>query len=749
MIFSERFIAATHDYCTYQNHINAPLLRKEFELPSCAVAELTICGLGFYEAWLNGKRITKGKLAPYIANPDEVLCYDCYDITDCVSAGKNILEILLGNGMLNAIGGSPWSFDKAKFRSAPKVALALEADGKIVFEADESFLCAPSPVVFDDLRAGEIYDARLESALSHHDTWRYAVAALKPSGTPHLVRCESIRAVREIKPASITRRENGYIYDFGVNTAGVCKLRLADTECGQKIVLLHGEMLVDGELSVDNILCDEQCLKEYYHKDVYICKGAPLECYEPHFTYHGFRYVFVTGLKDSQAQADSITLCEMHSDLSTAGKFTSSSDALNTLQANVCRSDLSNFYYFPTDCPQREKNGWTGDAALSAEQMLLNFHAQNSLREWLYHIRKAQRPDGQLPGIIPTAGWGFDWGNGPAWDAALVYLPYYIYRYGGTREALEENADAVALYLGYLSGKRNSDGLVAFGLGDWCQPKRLSHLYETPLEVTDSLISYNICRKAGEIFSLLGRGGDAQAAARTAKSFREAYRKKYVFGGKLADNATQTQIALTLAYGVLDGGEQDGAVAQLLRKIETDGGCFATGVLGARELFRVLSEHGHADSAYTLAMQDKFPSYYYHIKNGFTALSEDFHEFKEGTYIRKDGRMTNSLNHHFWGDISAWMYLYVAGINVNPNFCEQDKVVFAPNILQDLSYAEGEYRHRRGVVRLRWEKTAGGATVDIAVPALVSAQFVTPRGYAVEKEVHLTEGNNRLKLIKL
>lgn len=744
MFFSERFITASKEYCTFDRHVNAPLFQREFKLQSFVCVELTICGLGFYEIILNGKNITKGKLAPYISNPDEVLCYDHYTVTDHVNRGLNTLVVLLGNGMLNAIGGGTWAFDQAGFRSAPKLALALEADGRLVFEADECFTCSPSPILFDDLRAGEWYDARQELKA---DVIRMPVfTAQKPKGAPCLVQCENICVVKEIEPVQIVRQEDGYLYDFGVNTAGICRLCLTDTKRGQKITLLHGEMLKEGKLYTDNILCDEHCRKDYFHKDVYICKGAEKEIYEPHFTYHGFRYVFAQGLRETQALKSSLTLLEMHSDLRRAGNFCCSDQALNTLQQNVCRSTASNFYYFPTDCPQREKNGWTGDAALSAEQTLLNYQAANSLREWLFHIRKAQKADGQLPGVIPTAGWGYEWGSGPAWDAALIYLPYYIYKYGGDIEILDENAEAIARYLQYLSKKRNADGLLAFGLGDWCQPKRLSHLYETPLEVTDSLVAYNLCQKAKQIFSVLGFSQNETFADELAFSIRETYRRKYISRGRVV---TQTELALALAYGIYEPSERESAVLRLLDKIHADGDCFATGILGARELFRVLSEYGHADVAYRLAMQDKFPSYYYHIKNGATTLFEDFHEFEEGTYFRKDGRLTNSLNHHFWGDISAWMYIYIVGIRVNPNFTEQDTIVFQPEILQSLTFAAGEYEHRRGKVCLRWHKTADGAEIEIMIPAGIQAEFVTPCGYRTAQKVRLIEGKNNLFLYQI
>ena len=263
---------------------------------------------------------------------------------------------------------------------------------------------------------------------------------------------------------------------------------------------------LENGVDIENILF-ENSVREYMHKDVYICRGGE-ESYTPSFVYHGFQYVYIEGLEDGQAQKDTLTYLVMHSDLKSAGAFSCSDEILNRLQENTRRSDLANFYYFPTDCPHREKNGWTGDAALSAEQLMLNFHAENSLREWLNNLRAAQKDSGELPGIVPTAGWGFQWGNGPAWDTVIVQLPYYIYKYTGDLTAVKENFPAVCRYLGYAKGKLNESGLLAYGLGDWC-PVGDENLELTKLEITDTLTILDFCYKGSVLAELLREGGAA------------------------------------------------------------------------------------------------------------------------------------------------------------------------------------------------------------------------------------------------
>ena len=327
-------------------------------------------------------------------------------------------------------------------------------------------------------------------------TWENAIAAKTPIGTPRVPICPPIRAVCEMRPTSVERRGKGWLYTFPENNAGVCRLTV-NGERGQRIMLTYAELTSDDGVDIRNIIIGDLPDIGYLHRDVYICKDG-IQSYTPSFTYHGFQYVFVEGIKDEQATIDLLTYIVMHSDLPSAGSFVCSDETVNRLQENTRRSDLANFFDFPTDCPHREKNGWTGDAALSAEQLMLNFGAEKNFREWLYNVRAAQKEDGSLPGIVPTAGWGFQWGNGPAWDTVVTQLSYYTYKYTADKSILEENFDCIVKYLRYAKTRLNRDGLLAYGLGDWCTVGG-NEKNKTPFEVTDSLTIADTCYKAGVI----------------------------------------------------------------------------------------------------------------------------------------------------------------------------------------------------------------------------------------------------------
>ena len=432
--FSKIFYAATREFTTIERNIPAPYLRRSFMLDAPAdAASLTVCGLGFYELFVNGQKITKGHMAPYISNPDDILYYDSYDIAPYLRTGENVIGFLLGNGMLNCWGGFVWDFEKAVYRSAPKVAFRAEircGEDVRAFEADERMVCHPSPILSDDLRIGEEYDARLELtgwAEPGFDTagWTPALPAETPRGEARLCEAEPIVRFGERRPVAILPQDNAYIYDFGVNDAGITRLHIHGKP-GQKITLYHGEALVDGRFYADNLIFlrpEYAEMPQYTQRIVYTCRGGD-ETFEPSFTYHGFRYVLVEGIEPEQATEELLTYVVMHTKLEERGSFSCSDETANTIQRMTRTSTESNFYYFPTDCPHREKNGWTADASLSAEQALLNLSVENSYREWLRNICKAMDDQGALPGIVPTSGWGFAWGNGPAWDHVLVNLPY-------------------------------------------------------------------------------------------------------------------------------------------------------------------------------------------------------------------------------------------------------------------------------------------------------------------------------------
>jgi alpha-L-rhamnosidase len=632
--------------------------------------------------------------------------------------------------MLNAPYGDVWDFEKAAYRSAPKFALAFFEEEEVLFESDERFLTKPSPITFDDLRAGEHYDARQETAdwntiECDESGWMPAIAATTPKGVRKLVEAEPILTFEEIKPVSVTKTPKGaYLYDFGVNFTGVCRLKIQGQR-GQEVRLSHGEILKDGDLDMTTLGFDAFSGRELYNQcDWYTLKGGVEEIYTPRFTYHGFQYVSVEGLTDGQATLDLLTFEVMHSDVKKRGDFRCSDKILNVIQESTQRSDLSNLFYIPTDCPHREKNGWTGDVALSADQMLANFAVEKTLEEWLFNVRQTQEESGVFSCVVPTGGWGAG-GAGPNWDDVLFECTYQIYRYSGNKQVIYDNIDAMERYLHFMQTKKKEDGLFCYGFGDWCQPL---HDYQstTPTELTSTVKCIDICEKAAKLARIVDREEVAVLADKMALEIRKNFRAKYIQNGK-STVSEQTAIAYILYYDIVE--EKESLQKQLLEIIARDGEVFTTGVLGARTMFRVLSDMGESDLAYKLIVQPKFPSYGYHVLRGARTLPEHFYELAEEGWQQKDGQRHDSLNHHFWGDVSAWLICYVAGLKINPNAEDCNYAEISPNFISLLTFAEGEFIHTKGKITSRWDITEEGIRLRIGLPSGIYARLVLPKGY--------------------
>lgn len=726
------FIAATKEYNTFENAVAAPYIRKSFTSDTNTEGEIIIASCGFYRLFVNGEEITKGFLAPYISNPDDYVYYDKYRVSLC--AGENVIGVILGNGFQNNPGGYIWDFDKAPFRSAPKTALELRYKNlrgeTVIIASDASFKTYPSPIIADDYRFGETYDAALEikgwnSPGFDDGAWANALIAESPKGELKLCTAEPIKKISEIAPVDIFKEGDGFVYDFGVSEAGVCRLHVSGS-AGQRIEFQHCDILKDGKFHIDNIWFVRDLFerdKHIVHKDVYVCKGEKDETYTPSFTYHGFRYVKVTGITEAQATKDLLTYIVCHSALESRGGFYCSDITLNKLQEMTRRSDLSGFYYFPTDCPQREKNGWTADAALSCEQTTLNFAPEKSYREWLCNIRKAQTERGSLPGIVPTAGWGFEWGNGPAWDCVLFYLPYYTYIYRGETDMIKESAEAFVKYLKYLETRKDENGLLHIGLGDWCHvgfsddtpPK-------APLVVTDSVISMDIAKKAEFMFDAIGLTEQATYARKQFELYRKAIRDNLIdFSTLTVKGECQSCQAMCLYYNVFEENERTAAFEVLLKYIKEADDHIDLGVLGGRVIFHVLSDFGYSDLAYKMIARPDYPSYGNWIERGATTLWENF---------APDS--VNSTNHHFWGDISAWFIKVIAGINYNPDKNDIGSVRISPAFLSALDFAKGHYTSKYGEISSSWKRQGDCIRVNIRVPEGVTAKVLPSRGYAFE-----------------
>jgi len=397
----------------------APQFRQAFQVTKkIAQARLYISGVGYNVPCLNGKQVGDHLLDPAFTRYDKTVLYSVYDISANLHPGENVLGVVLGNGWYNMITKAVWGFDHAPWRDEP----ALLAQVEIIYEdgsrqligSDESWKVSPGPIVFNSIRQGEYYDAGKETpgwdkAGFDDKSWYQPVVVRGPAGKLKAQMIQAVKATEHFIPKTITQVQPGmYVFDLGKNIAGFAELKV-EAPKGTEITLRYGERLsTDGRVDQRDI--GQHVENNLVQTDKYICNGKGIEIWHPSFVYHGFQYIEVSGLPGKPGR-ETITGIMMHTVMEPAGSFECSNKLFNSIQQAALNSYQSNFMGYPTDCPQREKNGWTGDAHLAAEMGLYNFKGENAYTKWLGDFVDEQRPSGELPALIPTSGWGYFWGN--------------------------------------------------------------------------------------------------------------------------------------------------------------------------------------------------------------------------------------------------------------------------------------------------------------------------------------------------
>ena len=708
------FICAGKERGTLTKPVPAPLFRKDFYIEKdVRCADLRICGLGLYRIYINGSDITKGEFAPYISNTDHLVYVDEYTLTEHLHPGQNILGVILGNGMQNALGGFTWELDTASFQSEPKLAFEMVveySDGsKIAICSDESVMTAQSPIEFNDFWCGEYYDARYafdwlgNQALGEKSKWKPALPTETPIGEQRISKAIPIRVHEMRQPVRIIPVDDGFLYDFGINDAGTFVLTIQNSTPGQTVTLTLGEYWDGQILNNKNLLFVPQSLGQV---DRYICRGEEEEVWSPMFVYHGYRYILVQGITAEQDTDTLLTYKVIHADLKERGQFHCSDPVLEQLHEITRRSLMCNFFFYPTDCPQREKHGWT-DAGQWGEAVMMNWAPESSYVEWMANIRKAQNDLGMLPGIVPTGGWGMNLG-GPYWDAVIVNLPWLIWKYRGDLDCFRENREAIRKHIRYLASIRDGNGLISYGIGDWCPAGKLEPRdFKAPIVVTDTAIAFDISTKAAAMFSEVGDMTGYSEAKELAEELRIAARNHLVdWDSLMVAGNCQTSQAVFLYYRIFDRDEWPVAAKVLVDIIKRNDGFMDIGIIGGRVLFRVLSEAGETALAYRMVTRPEFPSYGNWLVRGATTLWEDFQQREEDVYSR---------NHPMWADISCWMYQWIAGIQVNPDLHDCNEAVIRPGFESGVQHASAWHDTSDGSVGVNWCQTEQQRSITIAV----------------------------------
>ncbi len=722
--WSARWISAVSDADTSLAPRPAPLFRTEFAVSKpVQKARLYLSGLGYFEASLNGSKIGDHVLDPALTRYDRRVLYVSFDVTDYLQPGDNAFGAVLGNGWYNMHTRSAWDFDRAPWRDQPTLLAQLEityADGsREVIASSDAWKVAAGPIVFDGIHNGETYDARREREGWRQPgfddaAWDSAYVVSEPSGklVPQVM--PPIRVVRTLPPERISTPEPGVqVYDFGENITGWARLRVRGP-AGAEVVIRYGERLnEDGTL-------DQQELSRFVwtgetQTGRYILKGDGEESWRARFAYHGFQYAEVTA--PPGAEITGLEAEVVHTDFESAGQFACSNPLLNRIHAATRNSFLGNFHGYPTDCPHREKMGWTGDAHLVAETGLYNFDAVTAYLKWIDDFVDEQRENGQIPGIIPTSGWGYTFGKdsrrrergyGPQWEAAFVLIPWYLYLHTGDQGILERYYEPLRRYVEYLA-RHAENYTLSFGIDDH---KALGDPTEPPILATGHF--YTSARVLAGMAARLGKDHQEAYFSALADSIRAGYQYRFIdpATGRVGDGR-QTSLAGALYHGLADSVQAGWILDALLEEISAADGHTDAGVVGVKYVLNALTDYGEAETVYRMASKRTFPSWGYWIEQGATTLWQNW-----------DG--TQSRNHIMFGSIDEWFYETLAGIRYDPDQPGFKRSIIKPAFIDSLEWVRGAHDTMYGRIRSAWRREPGGVALELDVPPNTTAEVHLP-----------------------
>jgi len=731
----------------------SPYLRANFLVEKkIKKARLYISGLGYYETYLNGNKVGDHVLDPAWTSYHKKVLYVTYDVTHQLQNGNNAWGIILGDGWYNQHSRDVWSVDKAPWRDRPKVLAQLELeyeDGtRQAILTDSNWKAHESPIFFSSVRQGESYDARKEiedwSTPGFDDNdWSDVWEAMSPLGKMEAQTLQPIRVQENFKPFKITHPKEGvYVLHYPQDLAGWVKIRVKE-QAGQKITLKYGEALnEDGTLNQDKL--SSYTFHDRFQTDEYFCKSDLWEEWNPRFTYHGFTYVEVTGLTVKPLPENFIAQ-SVYTDMDNYSSFSCSDNVINQIHRMTIWSIKGNAHGYAEASPHREKLGWTGDAHLAAEATMYNFDSKQFYRKWIDDLGIEQLESGELPAIAPTPGWGFFWGNGPAWDNAFILIPWYQYLYSGDKYILKSHYDQMQLYFEYVD-KKSEDNIADFGLGDWSPPDtEKSGLYNTPAALTSTAYFYIDAVLLSKISIILGFEEQSKWYLDKANFIKEAFNKKfYEEETSFYTSQTQTAQACALYQGLTSNDNHTITVEKLVQLVNAKGNHLNTGILGSKYILYALADNGYEELAYEVITQKTFPGWGNFVEKGATTLWERW---------SGEGIGGNCRNLTFLADVDAWFYKYILGIKCLESYPGFKQFEISPFFFEKLDWAKGSVATMYGDIEVYWQKTKGKVILNMTIPANTSANLKLPGGYTIEKikktQTELNSGNHSLTLKKV
>lgn len=699
-----------------------PYLRKDFTLTKpIAKARVYATALGLYELHLNGTRVGDHVFAPDWTDYNKRVRYQVYDVTPLVKTGANTLAGLVGNGWYSGtIGNGGFQ----AWGTVPALFAQLEityADGSVErIVTDASWKKHDGPVTRSDFMLGEDYDAQQEITGWDQpglDTGKWvAVTERMESRVLDGQVDQPVRQTGELQPKARTEpAPHHWVYDLGQNMVGFVRLKVS-APAGTKLTLRHAEMLnPDGTMYTAN-------LRGAPSIDTYVCKGKGVETWQPRFTFHGFRYVELTGL--SQAPDDgTITGVVIGTDIPRTGNFACSNPDINQLQSNIQWGMRGNYLSIPTDCPQRnERMGWMGDAQVFIRTAAYNGDIAAFFTKWLIDADDAQQKDGAFTDISPSAPReGHGNGGVPAWGDAGVICPWTIYLMYGDRRILEQHLPAMKRWVDWC--QIHSTNLIrdrdrSSDYGDW-----LSQGEDTPKDLLGTAYfaySTSLVAKACQVT------GDPDKAkyAQLFEQIKTAFNQRYVSADGHMEGNTQSGYCMALKFGLLPDDLRPQAVQYLEDNVKAHHDHLTTGFIGVSYLLPMLTSGNKIDTAYRVFLQDTFPSWLFSVKHGATTLWERWDGWTPEKGFQDPGM--NSFNHYSLGSCGEWMFDSVAGIGVDPDQPGFSHIIIHPRLGGKFTRGEGVFNSIHGPISSKWKLQDGNFTLELVIPINTKATVYLP-----------------------
>ena len=741
---------------TQFTRLSARMLRKDFRLTKTVKrATAYICGLGLFELYINGNKIGDQVLAPALSEYPKRSFYMSFDVTKQVMNGDNAIGVILGNGRFFAPRRDVPTWTKTY--GFPKMICQLNVEysdhTELEIKSDTTWrITADGPIVANNEYDGEEYDARKEipgwSKPGFDDSkWMQAVLVAEPSERLSAQMIAPIKIMQIVKPQSVKELRPGvHVFDMGQNMVGWASV-LVKAKRGSKIQLRFAETLtMGGELYTDNLRSAKQT-------DIYYAKGGRAERWEPRFTYHGFRYVEMTGYP-GKPDVNTIEGKVIYDDVKAIGNFNCSNEIMNRIYSAAYWGIRGNYRSIPTDCPQRdERQGWLGDRSTNSYGESFIFDNNQLYANWITNIADAQKEDGSIPDVAP-AYWPI-YSDNMTWPSSIIIIPEHLYVQFGNLNAIADNYPAMKKWLFYMRGKYLNNGLLNKDTyGDWCMPPEKPELIHskdssriTPGNFIGSTYFYHCLNLLERYARLLKKIEDADEYASFAEKVRIAINSAYLNkGGSYYANNTVTANALSLSFEIPPKEVRSAVFENLVHKTIHDYDSHtSTGLVGGQWIMRTLTDGGRADLAFNLATNRDYPSWGYMVEHGATTIWELWN----GNTAAPD---MNSGNHVMLiGDLIVWYYEDLAGIKSDPDNPAFKHILMNPHVLGDLKAVKASYLSMYGPVGSEWSLKTKQFCWNIEIPPNTTATIYIP----AEQEQEVTESGREcsksegVKFVKL